>query len=72
MTLQWKITRNQNPMPVAERDAVLKAPVFGAVRTDHQVVCVWEQDKGWVSAEVIPYGPILMDPGRGSTLILNQ
>ena len=62
MTLQWKITRNQNPMPIAERDAVLAAPVFGAVRTDHQVVCVWEQDKGWVSAEVIPYGPILMDP----------
>jgi branched-chain amino acid aminotransferase len=62
MTLQWKITRNENPMPKAERDAVLEAPVFGAVRTDHQVVCVWEQDKGWVSAEVIPYGPIMMDP----------
>jgi branched-chain amino acid aminotransferase len=62
MTLQRKITRNQNPMPIAERDAVLAAPVFGAVRTDHQVVCVWEQDKGWVSAEVIPYGPIMMDP----------
>jgi branched-chain amino acid aminotransferase len=62
MSIEWKITRNEKPMPAAEREAVLEAPVFGAVRTDHQVVCVWEQDKGWVSAEVIPYGPILMDP----------
>ena len=62
MSIEWKITRNQKPMPASEREAVLEAPVFGAVRTDHQVVCVWEQEKGWVSAEVIPYGPILMDP----------
>ena len=62
MSIEWKITRNEKPMPAADREAVLEAPVFGAVRTDHQVVCVWEQDKGWVSAEVIPYGPILMDP----------
>ena len=62
MSVQWKVTRNQKPMADTERNAVLAAPVFGAVRTDHQVVCVWEQDKGWVSAEVIPYGPILMDP----------
>ncbi|MEY3855762.1 MAG: hypothetical protein RJA45_232 [Actinomycetota bacterium] len=62
MSIEWKITRNEKPMPAAQREAVLEAPVFGAVRTDHQVVCVWEQDKGWVSAEVIPYGPILMDP----------
>ena len=62
MTYNWKITRNEKPMPDAEREAVLEAPVFGAVRTDHQVVCVWEQDKGWTSTEVIPYGPILMDP----------
>jgi branched-chain amino acid aminotransferase len=26
------------------------------------VVVVWEKDKGWVSAQVIPYGPIMMDP----------
>lgn len=62
MTLTWKITRNQNPMSIAERDAVLAAPVFGAVRTDHQVICVWEKENGWVSAEVVPYGPIIMDP----------
>jgi branched-chain amino acid aminotransferase len=40
----------------------LANPVFGAKLTDHQVVVVWEKDKGWHSAEVIPYGPIMMDP----------
>ena len=62
MTLEFKVTRNEHPLADAEREAVLAAPVFGAYRTDHQVVCVWEKDKGWVSAEVIPYGPIMMDP----------
>ena len=60
--LEFKVTRNSNPLPAAEREEILKAPVFGANLTDHQVVCVWEKDKGWTSAEVIPYGPIMMDP----------
>ena len=62
MTLEFKVTRNSNPLPIAERDAVLAAPVFGQYRTDHQVICVWEKEHGWVSAEVVPYGPIMMDP----------
>jgi branched-chain amino acid aminotransferase len=60
--LKFEVTRNPNPKPDNEREEILKAPVFGANLTDHQVVIVWEKDKGWHSAEVIPYGPILMDP----------
>jgi branched-chain amino acid aminotransferase len=60
--LKFEVIRNTNPKPVAEREEVLKAPVFGANLTDHQVVVVWEKDKGWHSAQVIPYGPIMMDP----------
>ena len=59
---EFKVTRNPKPMPAAEREAILEAPVFGANLTDHQIVCVWEKDNGWVSAEVLPYGPIMMDP----------
>ena len=59
---QWKVTRSTNPTPDAERERIIEKPVFGANLTDHQVVCVWEKEKGWVSAEVIPYGPIMMDP----------
>jgi len=60
--MDFKVTKNPNPTPKAERDAILANPVFGAKLTDHQVVVVWEKDKGWHSAEVIPYGPIMMDP----------
>jgi len=60
--LKFEVIRNTNPTPVAEREEVLKAPVFGANLTDHQVVVVWEKDKGWHSAQVLPYGPIMMDP----------
>lgn len=60
--LKFEVIRNTNPKPDAEREEVLKAPVFGANLTDHQVVVVWEKDKGWHSAQVIPYGPIMMDP----------
>ena len=58
----FKVTLSTNPKPDAEREAILEAPVFGANLTDHMVVCVWQKDHGWISAEVVPYGPILMDP----------
>jgi branched-chain amino acid aminotransferase len=60
--MEFKVTRNPKPLSVTERDEILANPVFGTKFTDHQVVVVWEKDKGWHSAEVIPYGPILMDP----------
>ena len=60
--MQFQVTRNETPTPAAEREAVLESPTFGTHFTDHQVVVVWEKDKGWHSAEVIPYGPIMMDP----------
>jgi branched-chain amino acid aminotransferase len=62
MTIQFEVVKNQSPMPAAQRAAVLENPVFGQHRTDHQVICVWEKDKGWTSARVEPYGPIMMDP----------
>ena len=62
MTIAFERHLNPNPTPDAKREEILKAPVFGANLTDHQVVIVWEKDKGWHSAQVIPYGPIMMDP----------
>lgn len=60
--LKFEVIRNANPTPADKREEILKAPIFGANLTDHQVVVVWEKDKGWHSAQVIPYGPIMMDP----------
>jgi len=62
MSLSFKVTRNPNPTPDAEREAIIANPTFGTHFTDHQVVVVWEKGKGWVDAQVIPYGPMLMDP----------
>jgi branched-chain amino acid aminotransferase len=61
-TYEWTVTHSENKLPVSEREAILDAPVFGTKFTDHQVVITWEKDKGWHSASVIPYGPIMMDP----------
>ena len=62
MSLSFEVTRNPNPTPDAEREAIIANPTFGTHFTDHQVVVVWEKGKGWVDAQVIPYGPMLMDP----------
>jgi len=62
MAYEWTIETNQNPLPDAEREAILANPVFGAKFTDHQVVVAWTKEDGWHDAKVIPYGPIMMDP----------
>lgn len=60
--MEFTVTRNPNPTPDAEREKIIADPTFGTHFSDHQVVVVWEKDKGWHSHQVIPYGPILMDP----------
>ena len=50
------------PRPAAEREALLADPGFGNVFTDHMVSITWTRDAGWHNAEVMPYGPISMDP----------
>ena len=62
MNVTFDQIKNPNPVSKADRDAIIANPTFGTHFTDHQVVVVWEKDKGWHSARVEPYGPILMDP----------
>jgi branched-chain amino acid aminotransferase len=58
----FEVILNPNRTPDAEREAIIANPTFGTHFTDHQVVIVWEKDRGWHSPQVVPYGPILMDP----------
>jgi branched-chain amino acid aminotransferase len=53
-----------NPAPVsAERRAeILAAPGFGKFFSDHMISIDWTAGTGWHDAELIPYGPIQMDP----------
>ena len=60
--MQFQVSVNQNPLAASERERIIANPTFGTHFTDHQVVITWEKDKGWHSAQVIPYGPIMMDP----------
>jgi branched-chain amino acid aminotransferase len=60
--MEFQVIKNPNPTPDGERERIIANPTFGTHFTDHQVVVVWEKDKGWHSHQVIPYGPILMDP----------
>jgi len=60
--MEFKVTRSSNPLPDAEREAILENPAFGVNFTDHQIIIEWTKDGGWQNARVEPYGPILLDP----------
>ncbi|CPW31651.1 Probable branched-chain amino acid aminotransferase (IlvE) [Mycobacteroides abscessus] len=57
-------TRQLNPSPAspARRAEVLAAPGFGKYFTDHMVSIDWNAENGWHNAQVVPYGPITLDP----------
>jgi len=46
----------------ADREAILADPGFGKHFTDHMVQIIWTIEDGWHDAEVVPYGPITLDP----------
>ncbi|MBP1325599.1 branched-chain amino acid aminotransferase [Leucobacter exalbidus] len=50
------------PMPAEQREALLADPGFGDIFTEHMVSITWTREAGWHDAEVLPYGPIPMDP----------
>jgi branched-chain amino acid aminotransferase len=55
-----------DPLAAAERDAILADPGFGRHFTDHMVRIHWTEGQGWHDAELVPYGPIEMDPATNS------
>ena len=48
--------------PAAEREELLRDPGFGKVFTDNMVSIRWSVDAGWHDAELMPYGPLSIDP----------
>ncbi len=50
------------PMADAQRAAILANPGFGTAFTDHMVSIAWTEAHGWHNAEILPYGPIALDP----------
>lgn len=51
------------PVPADTRAAAIANPRFGTVFTDHMIVLDYDADKGgWHRAQVMPRGPIALDP----------
>ena len=57
-----KVNLNPKALPAAERDAKVAEGGFGKYYTDHMVICDWDEQSGWAVPELIPYGPITLDP----------
>ncbi|MGI9199067.1 MAG: branched-chain amino acid aminotransferase [Candidatus Nanopelagicaceae bacterium] len=57
-----KISLNPNTLSSAERDAKVAEGGFGKYYTDHMVICDWDEQNGWGTPELVPYGPITLDP----------
>ena len=57
-----KVNLNPKALSAAERDAKVAEGGFGKYYTDHMVICDWDEQSGWAVPELIPYGPITLDP----------
>ncbi|WP_226018630.1 branched-chain amino acid aminotransferase [Novosphingobium sp. FKTRR1] len=57
-------TRAPHPglVPADVRAQVLANPGFGTRFTDHMVSIDYDADLGWHDAQILPYGPIALDP----------
>ncbi len=59
---EFEIRPCRNPVPEAERAAILAAPGFGTTFTDHMVTLRWSAERGWRDGRLEPYGPFALDP----------
>ncbi|MFF3730621.1 branched-chain amino acid aminotransferase [Streptomyces sp. NPDC002476] len=53
---------SSNPLSDAEREAILAKPGFGRYFTDHMVTIRWTEGRGWHDGQLVPYGPLSLDP----------
>ena len=53
-----------SPLSAAERDAILTNPGFGRHFTDHMVTIKWTEGRGWHDGQLVPYGPLSLDPAN--------
>jgi branched-chain amino acid aminotransferase len=60
--MQISIKPNSASASAAQRNQILAAPGFGKHFSDHMVSVTWSEGRGWHDAEVLPYGPIALDP----------
>lgn len=57
-----KITLNPQMKDDATRTTQIAEGGFGKFYTDHMITCEWSEKDGWQEPQLIPYGPITLDP----------
>ncbi|MGH4034418.1 branched-chain amino acid aminotransferase [Actinomycetota bacterium Odt1-20B] len=57
---------SSTPLSDAEREAMLANPGFGRHFTDHMVTIKWTEGRGWHDAQLVPYGPLTIDPANAT------
>jgi len=65
MSELWKIdnkTAGAGRQSDEKREEILANPGFGKYFTDSMVTADWDADNGWHDAQLIPYGPLVLDP----------
>ena len=60
--LDFTLARNASPASDEVRANILGDPGFGRFHTDHMVSIAYHAEQGWHNAQVLPYGPIELDP----------
>ena len=60
--IELAIHPSRQPVSTEDREKLLASPGFGRVFTDHMVTIAWDGDRGWHDGQLIPYGPISLDP----------
>ncbi|MEE1744977.1 branched-chain amino acid aminotransferase [Streptomyces sp. NPDC007076] len=63
-TLTIELKPSSNPLSDAEREASMVNPGFGRHFTDHMVTIKWTEGRGWHDAQLVPYGPLSIDPAN--------
>ncbi len=64
--MAFTVVRSTNPRSDADRAAILEAPGFGTHFTDHMVRIDWTETDGWSQGQVLPYGPLSLDPATAA------
>ncbi|WP_030893674.1 branched-chain amino acid aminotransferase [Streptomyces sp. NRRL F-5053] len=62
--IEFELKPSSQPLPAAEREAVLADPGFGRYFTDHMVTVKWTEGRGWHDAQLQPYAPLSLDPAN--------
>jgi len=62
-TARFPLTQHQNPATPEARAAIVAAPIFGKVFTDHMARATWSHDAGWADRGIVPLAPLPIHPG---------